>query len=288
SGKSILSKCFPSILPDLTFDEALEVTKIHSIAGVLDLNVGIITNRPFRSPHHTTTVPALVGGGRNSKPGEISLAHNGVLFLDEFPEYQRQAIETLRQPLEDGKITISRVQQSIDYPANFMLVASMNPCPCGYYGQGPNKCRCTPSQIVKYRNKLSGPIMDRIDLHVEVDGVQFSDLSSQSYEEASEEIKKRVEKARKVQLERFAGEGIFCNAQMNNEQIKQFCKLDEESQNILKMAFEMYHMSARAYSRILKVARTIADLDESADIKLEHLSEALQFRNLDKKDIDEV
>lgn len=284
SGKSMLAKCLPSILPDLTFDEALEVTKIHSIAGVLDSNVGIITNRPFRSPHHTTTVPALVGGGRNAKPGEISLAHNGVLFLDEFPEYKREAIETLRQPLEDSKITISRVQQTIEYPANVMLIASMNPCPCGFYGQSPNKCKCTPSQINKYRNKLSGPIMDRIDLHVEVDGVQYKDLASVEYEEASEVIKERVEKARDIQLQRFANEGIFCNAKMNNEQIKRFCVLDNESQEILKLAFDMFEMSARSYNRILKVARTIADLEGCENIKVEHITEALQYRNLDKKE----
>ncbi|MBQ8749807.1 MAG: YifB family Mg chelatase-like AAA ATPase [Clostridia bacterium] len=288
SGKSMLAKCLPSILPDLTFEEALEVTKIHSIAGVLDANVGIITNRPFRSPHHTTTTPALVGGGRTAKPGEISLSHNGVLFLDEFPEYPRTAIETLRQPLEDSKISISRVQQTIEYPANVMLIASMNPCPCGYYGQGPNKCKCTPSQIIKYRNKLSGPIMDRIDLHVEVDGVNYSDLTSREYEESSESIKARVEKARNIQLKRFANDKNFCNAKMNNEQIKKYCKLDEDGEDILKMAFEVYDLSARAYSRILKVARTIADLDNSENILVEHLTEALQYRNLDKKDGEDI
>lgn len=288
SGKSMLAKCLPSILPDLTFEEALEVTKIHSIAGVLDSSVGIVTNRPFRSPHHTTTTPALVGGGRNSKPGEISLAHNGVLFLDEFPEYPRQAIETLRQPLEDGKICISRVQQTIEYPANVMLIASMNPCPCGYFGEGPNKCKCTPSQIIKYRNKLSGPIMDRIDLHVEVDGVNYEDLTDKNYAESSEEIKKRVEKARNIQLKRFVNDKIFCNAKMNNEQIKKYCKLNDECEQVIKMAFDVYNMSARAYSRILKVARTIADLDGSENIEFEHIAEALQYRNLDKKDVDDI
>lgn len=284
SGKSMLAKCLPSILPDLTFEEALEVTKIHSIAGVLDNQIGIITERPFRSPHHTTTTPALVGGGRNSKPGEISLAHNGVLFLDEFPEYQRHAIETLRQPLEDGKIVISRVQQTVEYPANVMLIASMNPCPCGYYGQGANRCKCTPSQILKYKNKLSGPILDRIDLHVEVDGVNYEELKSEDLAESSEKIKERVEKARQIQLKRFENDTNYCNAKMNNEQIKKYCKLDKDSEDLLEVAFKYYHLSARAYNRILKVARTIADLDGNEDIQLENVSEALQYRSLDKNE----
>lgn len=283
SGKTMLAKAFPTILPDLTFNEALEVTKIHSIAGVLDLKDGIITNRPFRAPHHTSTTLALTGGGRLAKPGEICLAHTGVLFLDEMPEYSRNSIETLRQPLEDGSITISRVEQTIEYPAGFTLIASMNPCPCGNYGSSEKECKCTPQQIHKYLNKLSGPIMDRIDMHIEVDNVKFSDLRDESIAESSESIKSRVDRARKIQLERFNNCETYCNAKMTDQQLKKFCKISEESNNVLQIAFEKLKLSARAYNRILKVARTIADLEGSENIETEHLIEAISYRTIEKK-----
>ncbi len=283
SGKTMLAKCFPGILPELTFQEALEVTKIHSVAGVLDHEEGIVTSRPFRSPHHTTTTLALTGGGRLAKPGEISLAHNGVLFLDEMPEYNRNSIETLRQPLEDGVITISRVEASVEYPANFTLIASMNPCPCGYYGSKDRECKCTPQQINKYLNKLSGPLMDRIDIHIEVDNVTYDDLRSTTTEEPTESIKRRVDIAREIQLKRFADTGIYSNAKMNDQQLKEYCKLDEYSDIILRSAFEKLKLSARAYNRILKVARTIADLDGSEYITDDHVMEAISYRTLDKK-----
>lgn len=283
SGKTLLAKCFPSILPKLTFEEALEVTKIHSVAGVLDNSVGIICSRPFRSPHHTTTTVALTGGGRNAKPGEISLAHNGVLFLDELPEYSRNSIETLRQPLEDGVINVARLDNTVEYPANFTLIASMNPCPCGNYGNKEKECKCTPQQIHKYLAKLSGPLMDRIDMHIEVDNVKFSDLNSVADEESSEQVKLRVDKARQIQLNRFKTSKNYSNAKMNDVQLKQYCKLDFESEETLRLAFDSFGLSARAYSRILKVARTIADLDGSENIELNHLMEAISYRTLDKK-----
>jgi len=283
SGKTLLAKCFAGILPDMTFEEALEVTKIHSIAGVLDSQKGIITNRPFRTPHHTATVIALSGGGKDAKPGEISLAHNGVLFLDELPEYKRDFIETLRQPLEDGKITVARNKQTITYPSSFILVASMNPCPCGNYGSKLHACRCTPAQIHKYLNKLSGPIMDRIDLHVEVDAITYDDLTSKREEETSESVKIRVNKARDIQLKRFARSKIYSNAKMNVVQAKKYCVLDDEAENLVKSAFDKLQMSARAHDRILKVARTIADLDGSEKITAAHIAEAIQYRSLDRK-----
>lgn len=281
SGKSMLAKSFSSILPDMTFEEALEVTKIHSIAGELDSKTGIVVERPFRSPHHTATTAALTGGGRNSKPGEISLAHNGVLFLDEFPEYSRQSVETLRQPLEDGYITVSRVQQTVEYPASVTLVASMNPCPCGYYGSKNNECKCSPNSIHKYISKISGPIMDRIDLHVEIDGVGFDDLTSLDEAESSYVIKKRVDKARAIQRERYAGTATRSNSEMTSAQLKRYCVLDDETTKILKRAFDRFKLSARAYTRILKVARTIADLDGCINIKKEHITEAIQYRSYD-------
>ena len=283
SGKTMLARCFPTILPDMTFEEALEVTKIHSVAGTLDSKDGIIVNRPFRAPHHTATTVALTGGGRLAKPGEISLAHNGVLFLDELPEYSRNVVEAMRQPLEDGIITVSRLAQTIEYPARFNLIASMNPCPCGYYGSKKHECKCTASQIHKYLNKLSGPIMDRIDLHVEVESVDYSDLHSTRQEETSEQIKQRVDKAREIQTERFKGTDVFNNASMTNKMCTKFCHLDEECQKIMKIAFETYNLTARANNRILKVARTIADLDGAEQISVNHLLEAISYRTLDNK-----
>ena len=282
AGKTMIARCIPGIMPDLTFEEALEITKIHSIAGTLDLSKGVVGSRPFRSPHHTASTVALTGGGRDAKPGEVSLASEGVLFLDELPEYQRTALETLRQPLEDGVITISRAAGTYEYPANFMLVASMNPCPCGNYGSRELECTCTPAQIQKYLKKISGPLLDRIDLKINVERVKFLELSSAQEEESSEEIKKRVDRARKIQQQRFAGTKIHMNAKMNSKMINEFCKLDPESEEIMKLAFDKYHISARGYTRILKVARTIADLDESENITASHITEALAYRNIDK------
>lgn len=282
SGKTMLARCVPSILPDLTFEEALEITKIHSVAGVLDHLKGIITSRPFRSPHHTASTVALTGGGKDAKPGEISLAHNGVLFLDEMPEYSRDTLETLRQPLEDGVITVSRAIGTIEYPANFILVASMNPCPCGNYGSKDLQCTCSPSQISRYLRKLSGPLLDRIDLKIDVDRVSFVDLKSDKLEESSEEVKKRVDKARQIQLERFKGEKIYCNAKMNSRLIKKYCSIDDDSEKLIETAFEKFHMSARGYNRILKVARTIADLAGSENIELAHVAEAIAYRTIEK------
>lgn len=283
SGKTMLAKCFPSILPELTFEEALEVTKIHSIAGVLDSREGIVSTRPIRSPHHTSTTLALTGGGRNAKPGEISLAHTGVLFLDEMPEYNRNSLETLRQPLEDGVITISRVESSVEYPAVFTLIASMNPCPCGNYGSRDKECKCTPQMIHRYLNKLSGPLMDRIDMHIEVDSVTYDELKSESLEESSEEIKARVDVARDIQLNRYKDTGIFSNAKMSDQFVRKYCKISAESDKMLRFAFDKLNLSARAYNRILKVARTIADLDGCLDIKDEHVMEAISYRSLDSK-----
>ena len=283
SGKSMLAKCFSGILPDLTFEEALEVTKIHSVAGELDLKQGIITNRPFRTPHHTATVVSLTGGGSHSKPGEVSLAHNGVLYLDEFPEYSRNMIETLRQPLEDGSITVARAMQTVTYPSSFTLIASMNPCPCGNYGAKDRECKCPPAQIHKYLSKISGPIMDRIDIHVEVDNIAYSDLHKDSKEESSASIKQRVDKARKVQLERFKNSKTFSNSKMTVPQTKKFCVLSNECQLLMEQAFSNLKLSARAHDRILKVARTIADLEGEEEILPQHLAEAISYRGLDRK-----
>ena len=283
SGKSMLAKCFSGILPNLTFEEALEVTKIHSIAGELDLKKGIITERPFRTPHHTATAISLTGGGAHSKPGEISLAHHGVLFLDEFPEYSRHLIETLRQPLEDGYITVARAQQTITYPASFTLIASMNPCPCGNYGSKDRECTCSPTQIHKYLSKLSGPIMDRIDIHVEVDNITYKELNEENKEEPTAKIKERVDKAREIQLERFKGSKVFNNAKMTVPQTKKYCKLSKECQNLMEKAFTNLKLSARAHDRILKVARTIADLDGKEEIEPSHIAEAISYRGLDRK-----
>lgn len=283
SGKSMLAKCFPSILPNMTFEEALEVTKIHSIAGELDFKKGIVAKRPFRTPHHSASAVSLTGGGAHSKPGEISLAHNGVLYLDEMPEYSRHCLEMLRQPLEDGTITVARTALTVTYPANFTLIASMNPCPCGNYGSRDRECKCSPSQIHKYLARISGPILDRIDIHVEVDNVTFDDLRSETQEECSSEIKKRVDMARAVQLERFRGMKNFSNAKMNVPATKRFCSLSRESEQLMKTAFESLKLSARAHDRILKVARTIADLEGEAEILPEHIAEAIGYRTLDRK-----
>lgn len=283
SGKTMLAKAFPTILPNLSFEEALEVTKIHSIAGVLDSEKGIVVSRPIRSPHHTASAVALTGGGAKAKPGEISLAHNGVLYMDELPEYSRYLLETLRQPLEDGVITVSRSSQTVQYPANFVLIASMNPCPCGHYGSKKVQCKCTPTQIHKYLSKLSGPLMDRIDLHIEVDSVEYGDLTSTRENETSAQIKQRVDKAREIQLKRFKNSKIYSNAKMSAPMCKKFCVLNEECEKLVKNAFDKLNLSARAYNRILKVARTIADLDGSENIEIAHIAEAIQYRTLDNK-----
>lgn len=282
AGKTMLAKCIPSILPDFTVSESLETTKIHSVAGVLSEEDGLVFARPFRSPHHTVSRVALTGGGSNAKPGEMSLAHNGVLFLDELPEYPRSCLEILRQPLEDGVITVSRAARTVVYPADFMLVASMNPCPCGYYGSSTHECSCTPAQIAKYLARLSGPLMDRIDLHISVDNVTYDDLSSDTLAESSESVRNRVNAARRIQLERFSGTGVYSNSKMNALMIREYCKLDDESEKLLRLAFDKLKLSARAYSRILKVARTIADLEGSRDISSKHLSEALTYRSMDR------
>ncbi len=283
AGKTMLAKCVPTIMPPMSFAEALEVTKIHSVAGVLDSATGIIRHRPFRTPHHTATTVSLTGGGSNSHPGEISLAHNGVLFLDELPEYPRHTVETLRQPLEDGTITVSRASGTVEYPANFMLIASMNPCPCGNFGSRVHECTCSESQIRKYRARLSGPLMDRIDLHIDVDGVSFESLRDKTEQENSETIKARVIRARQIQYERFEGTGIYTNAQMSTAMINKYCALDKAGEAILESAFTRLKLSARANSRILKVARTIADLDGSENIQEKHVSEAIRYRSLDRK-----
>lgn len=284
AGKTMLAKRLPSILPPLTLEEALESTKIHSVAGKLPDHSTIITKRPFRSPHHTISDVALVGGGSTPQPGEISLAHNGVLFLDELPEFKRTVLEVMRQPIEERKVSISRAKIAIDFPATFMLIASMNPCPCGFYNHPEKKCTCPPGAVSKYLNKISGPLLDRIDLHVEVTPVGFSHLSSSGTQETSSQIRERVVKARKVQQDRFKNKtGIYSNAQMDSSDIKKLCELNKESQLLLKKAMEQLNLSARAYDRILKVSRTIADLDGSDEINTPHVAEAIHYRNLDRE-----
>lgn len=283
SGKSMLAKRIPSILPPLTLAEALETTKIHSVVGYLDSETSLMYNRPFRSPHHTISDVALVGGGSFPQPGEISLAHNGVLFLDELPEFKRTVLEVMRQPLEDRVITISRAKFTVQYPASFMMVAAMNPCPCGYYNHPDKACVCSPGAITKYMNKISGPLLDRIDLHIEVVPVPFHELSSRKATENSATIRQRVSNARKIQSQRFAeSENVHSNAQMSSRQIRQYCELDKTGQQLIKNAMERLGLSARAYDRILKVARTIADLDAASAIKAEHIAEAIQYRSLDR------
>ena len=282
AGKTMLAKCIPTIMPDMPFEEALEVTKIHSVAGQLDAAEGIARQRPFRTPHHTATTVSLTGGGTNAKPGEISLAHGGVLFLDELPEYQRSALEALRQPLEDRVITVARAANTVTYPANFMLVASMNPCPCGNYGSKEQVCSCTASQIAKYRSKISGPLLDRIDLQLVVDSVKYAELTDKAEGEDSASIKRRVDAARKVQRDRFKEDGILSNAEMGEKQLKKYCLLTEECETVMAHAFESLGLSARARGRILKVARTIADLAGEENISRAHLLEAIGYRSFDK------
>ena len=276
SGKTLLARSFASILPRLTADEALEVTKIYSVAGLLQS--GFVKERPFRAPHHTASGVALVGGGKHPRPGEISLAHRGVLFLDEFPEFPRSVLESLRQPLEDGLITISRINGVLTFPARFILVASQNPCPCGFSSDPDRGCTCAPTQILRYQKKISGPLLDRIDLHVEVPRVKFDKLASDTLGELSANIRERVEEARNIQTERFKNTNIHCNSEMRNAEIREFCKLDDQSIDLHRAAVTQMHLSARAYNRILKLARTIADLAKSANIQLAHIAEALQFR----------
>ncbi|MDP2386466.1 MAG: YifB family Mg chelatase-like AAA ATPase [Bacteroidota bacterium] len=283
AGKTMLSKRLPSILPALNTDEALETTKIHSVAGKLGKQTGLVKQRPFRSPHHTISDVALVGGGGNPQPGEISLAHNGVLFLDELPEFKRTVLEVMRQPLEDRVVTISRAKGSVEYPASFMLVASMNPCPCGFYNHPEKQCVCAPGVVQKYLNKISGPLLDRIDLHVEVTPVPFSELSQAPAKEKSKDIRQRVIKAREIQSSRYANRvGIYSNAQMKTKDLQVICSLDDACNQLLKTAMERLGLSARAYDRILKVARTIADLDNSEKINTSHIAEAIQYRSLDR------
>ncbi len=279
TGKTMLAKCIPTIMPDMNFTEALETTKIHSVAGLLKDSDGIVLTRPFRSPHHTTTTVALAGGGHNLKPGEISLAHNGVLFLDEMPEYNRSSLEVLRQPLEDGNITVSRANGTVNYPANFMLCGSMNPCPCGNYGSAEKVCTCTPSQISKYKSKLSGPLLDRIDIQVEVDEVKYAELTDEKEAESSKTVKNRVNRTREIQKNRFAGEGILTNSDMGEKHIQKYCKLTKECEDILKKAYESLHLSPRARSRIIKVARTIADMELYEHIMPAHILEAISYRH---------
>ena len=284
AGKTMLAKRLPTILPPLNLYEALETTKIHSVAGKLSAADSLMTIRPFRQPHHTVSDVALVGGGAYPQPGEISLAHNGVLFLDELPEFKRAVLEVMRQPLEERRVTISRAKFTVDYPASFMLVASMNPCPCGFYNHPEKECMCAPGVVQKYLSKISGPLLDRIDLHVEVTPVNFNELASDRPSEKSELIRERVIKAREIQSARFeAQKEVYCNAQMGSKAVREICKINDSSQLLLKKAMEKLGLSARAYDRILKVSRTIADLAESEEIRMEHLAEAIHFRSLDRE-----
>jgi magnesium chelatase family protein len=283
SGKTMLARRLPTILPGMTFDEALEVTRIHSVVGLLRDGQSLLAIRPFRSPHHTISEVALIGGGQIPKPGEVSLAHNGVLFLDELPEFKRNVLEVLRQPLENAEVTVSRAIASITYPAGFMLVAAMNPCPCGYLGDSRHQCTCTPSQIHRYRHKVSGPLLDRIDIHIEVPAVPYKELSTEYSGERSGEIRKRVITARDIQLERFRDDRkVYSNGQMKTRHIKKYCKLKPEAQNLLEVAMHKLALSARAYTRILKLSRTIADLEAAEEIHPHHISEAIQYRTLDR------
>lgn len=284
AGKTMLAKRLPTILPPLSLHEALETTKIHSVAGKLGKDDALLTTRPFRSPHHTISDVALVGGGGNPQPGEISLSHNGVLFLDELPEFKRTVLEVMRQPMEERRVTISRAKVSIDYPANFMLVASMNPCPCGYYNHPEKECVCGPGVVQRYLSKVSGPLLDRIDLHVEVVPVSFDEMTANRRVETSEQIRERVVRARTIQSDRFKQQTyVYCNAMMPSNMVKQICEVNDTGKSLLKTAMERLGLSARAYDRILKVSRTIADLSGDSEIKVEHLAEAIQYRSLDRE-----
>jgi len=283
SGKTMLARRIPTIMPPLSYDEAIETTKIHSIAGLLSASKFLVLNRPFRAPHHTISDAGLIGGGHVPKPGEVSLAHNGVLFLDEFPEFKRNVLEALRQPLEDGDVTVSRVTHAITFPARFMLIAAMNPCPCGYWGDSRRSCTCTGSQIHRYRSRISGPLLDRIDLHVEVPPVTIRELSLDKEEESSYEIRDRVVQARQTQEQRFAEKKIYANGQMNARMIKKYCHLTENGRNILEKAVEKFGLSPRAYHRIIRVARTIADMEKEDHVSESHIAEAIQYRVLDKR-----
>ena len=282
SGKTMLAKRIPSIMPPLTFDESMEITKIYSVAGLLKDRNSLIKTRPFRSPHHTVSSAALTGGGKIPKPGEISLSHKGILFLDELPEFSRSSLEALRQPLEQGEVTISRVNSKITYPSDFMLVAAMNPCPCGYLGDG-DRCKCTQNEIAKYTGKISGPLLDRIDIQVEVSAIKYEEISSGRHGETSEEIRKRVDMAHNIQLERYKKEGIQFNSQLTAPLIDKYCRLGRKENAALKAAFSRLNLSARGYHKILKTARTVADISGSEDIKLEHIMEVIQYRSLDRK-----
>ena len=279
----MLAKRLPTVLPSLSLEEAIESTKVHSVMGLLGNSTGLIATRVFRSPHHTISDAGLIGGGKIPMPGEVSLAHNGVLFLDELPEFKRNALEVLRQPLEDGQVCISRAAGSVTYPTNFMLVAAMNPCPCGYRTDRKRECHCTPPQVKKYASKISGPLMDRIDIHIEVPSVEYKDLSSNTVGEPSSAIRERVERTRQVQWQRFQQSKIYFNAGMTTKQLQKHCRLDDASQKIMALAIDKLGLSARAHDRILKVSRTIADLAGEADITAEHVSEAIQYRSLDRE-----
>ena len=283
SGKTMLARCIPGILPPMSFEESLETTRIHSICGKLPAGGGLMVMRPFCAPHHNASVASLIGGGQDAKPGEVSLAHNGVLFLDELPEFSRSALESLRQPLEDGVVSVARVKRQAQYQSSFMLVAAMNPCPCGYYGSNRRICRCTPPEIRKYLDRISGPLLDRIDLQIEVDSVPVSEINSDEVTESSAVVAERVRKARLIQLERYRGTGKHCNAQLSNTEVKRFCTPDAEAVRLLNAAVDTLRLSMRAYQRILKVARTIADLDGAETISSVHVAEAIQYRELDQK-----
>lgn len=283
AGKTMLAKRLTTIMPTMTLEESLEVTQIYSVAGLLPKGQPLITTRPFRAPHHTASANSIIGGGRIPVPGEISLAHNGILFLDEFPEYKRDVLEALRQPLEDGKVLISRVNAAVTYPANIMLVAAMNPCPCGYLGDIKKECLCTPPQIMRYRNRLSGPLLDRIDMHIDVPRLEIDDIMKNEKGEPSREIRKRVEQARAIQLARLKSAKVYCNARMGPQDIKRYCHPNKSAQKLLKESFEKLNLSARAYNKVLKVARTIADLAGKAEIEDLHVAEALQFRTMDRR-----
>ena len=284
SGKTMLARRMPTILPDMSLNEALETTKIHSVAGRLGVGSALVATRPFRSPHHSISYAGLIGGGAIPKPGEVSLAHHGVLFLDELPEFKKDILEMLRQPMEDNAVTISRAATTLTYPAGFMLISAMNPCPCGYFGDSAHACNCSTTEIQRYMSRISGPLMDRIDIHITVPSVKFQELSSEAHGEKSECIRKRVNRARQSQLERFADEEkMYCNAHMESRDIRSYCKIDEKSQALLSMAITQQGLSARAYDRILKVARTIADLADAPNIEMGHIAEAIHYRSLDRK-----